>query len=523
MILPFGPLSETSPEIPPISPIAPGAPSLSDLADSNLNTTIIGNKGYTFNITLFNEQTIMDNNGNITRNLTEGVPLSKNALILLVIEDNIFNPFSEATLILNGIEVFEKSNDIKFSFRGNGRDIVFIEFMSKLENDAKIDNSTAVKQELMLSHAFVVTECRDINYDKRKAKKLKLVEAFQYYLNEKQCEYNTADDTKTTSADTNRDRSLPTGNIIKSLLMKCLDRNSSFKIEDLIDNSNFDIGVNQMCLSFSGDVNYSDAINYIKMCHTSNEPYSDSCILNYGRYTKTFKLESIGKIFAEHANETRGIETLIFNDTLNQPSKGSNVVRYPVYNAIFTESKIIKFNIDNPSGNSDLDFLANIANISVGKPVNTHIIDLKTGNIKEIIKKFIKLYVDPFKQMYGNIRLEPNFDLNADKLNKQSAVNKNQQNNEPKDVSKAKIDYTQIGALLFLQNTYSIELEGLTSRQSGKFVDIINNGTLDIGGLSRWDKYHMGRHFITSVKHYVTQDRYTNIIETIKPYRIQEI
>ena len=515
MILPFGPLSETSPEISPISPIAP---SLSDLADSNLNTTIIGNKGYTFNITLFNELPIIDANGNVKNSKREGVALSKNALLLLVIDDNIFNPFSEATLILNSVEVLEKSHDTKFSFRGNGRDIVLIEFMSKLENDTKIDVSEEVKQELMLSHAFVVTECCDIQYDKRKAKKLKLVEAFQYYLNEKKCAFNTGDGSNATAS--NKDRSNFTGDIIKSLLFECLKRDSTFSIDKIIDIENFDKGKQEMFLSFPSDVSYSDAINYIRLYHKCDDPYNDYGILHYGRYNKKFKFESLGKLFADHPNT--GTETLIFNDTLNQNSKSANIVRYPVYDAIFDESKIVKFNIDNPNSNSSLDFIMNIANISVGKPVNTHIIDLKTGNIKNIIEKFTKLYIEPFRAMYNNVTLEPNFDLNVGKLEEQSKIYQNKKNDEPRNVAAATINQTQLGALLFLQNTYSIELEGFTSRQSGVFVDIVNNGTLDIGGSSRWDEYHMGRHFVTSVKHYITQDRYSNVIETIKPYRIKE-
>ena len=124
--------------------------------------------------------------------------------------------------------------------------------------------------------------------------------------------------------------------------------------------------------------------------------------------------------------------------------------------------------------------------------------------------------------MYGNVELEPNFDLNFSKLEEKSKVFQNKKNDEPRDVSVSTMNHTQLGALLFLQNTYSIMLDGITSRQSGKFVDITNRGTLDIGGSSRWDKYHIGRHFITSIKHVITQDRYINLIETIKPYRVKD-
>lgn len=489
---------------------------------TNPNTTIIGNKEYTLNIRLFNEMPVIDNNGKITDTVTENISLNKNALLSLVIDDNIFNPFSEAILILNSIEVFEKTSGSNFSFRGNGRDIVYIEFMQTIESDTNVEASEEIKQIFMLTHAFVVTECHDIQYNNSKAKRLKLVELPQYVLNERKCTFNTGNDSNST--DTNKDRSANTGDIIQSLLFECLNQDNNNNIDDLIDVTTFDKGKQKMFLSFSGDISYSDAINYIRKYHLCVDPYNDSGILSYGRHLKKFTFESMGDIFKEHVNPNKkhGIETLIFSETINQNTESKDIIKYPTYATIFRESLILKFNINNPSGNSSSDFLTNIANISVGKPVNTHIIDLKQGNIKSIIDKFTKLYIDPFKQMYGNVELEPNFDLNFSKLEEQSKVFQNKKNDEPRDVSAATINQTQLGALLFLQNTYNIMLEGVTSRQSGKFVDIVNNGTLDVGGSSRWDKYHIGRHFITSIKHVITQDRYINLIETIKPYRIKD-
>ena len=82
--------------------------------------------------------------------------------------------------------------------------------------------------------------------------------------------------------------------------------------------------------------------------------------------------------------------------------------------------------------------------------------------------------------------------------------------------------YSEAEYNLILEKGYThyIELENLIGHN--KFVDIVNNGTLDAGGQSRWDRLHIGRHFITSVKHVITQDRYFNYIETIKPYRIAD-
>jgi len=492
--------------------------------DTNLNpiTTIIGNKEYILTIKLFSEMPIKDDKGNITDTEVEGISLNKNALLSLIIDDNIFNPFSEATLILNSVEIYEKTSNSTFSFRGNGRDIVFIEFMQAIESNSNVEVSEEIKQVFMLTHAFIVTECCDIQYNKCRAKKLKLVELPQYLFNERKCTFNTGNASKTT--DNNKDRSINTGDIIQSLIFECLNQDNDNNVDNLIDTTIFDKGKQKMFLSFLGDVSYSDAINYIRQYHLCEDPYNDSGILSYGRHLKKFTFESIGSIFKDHAdpNKKHGIETLIFADTVNQNSESKDIIKYPIYNTIFRESFILKFNINNPSGNNSSDFLANIANISVGKPVTTHIIDLKMGNIKNIIEKFTKLYIDPFKEMYGNVELEPNFDLNLSKLKEKSKVFQNKKTDEPRDVSAAAINHTQLGALLFLQNTYNIELDGITSRQSGKFVDIVNNGTLDVGGSSRWDKYHIGRHFITSVKHVITQDRYVNVIETIKPYRIKD-
>ena len=488
---------------------------------NNYGKVIIGNKSYILNITLFNEFLIRNEDGTKVISLTEGVELNKNALLSLVINDNIFKVFSEATLILNSVEVFEKSSDIKFSFKGNGRDIVFIEFMSDLGNLE--DPSEEIKAELMLSHAFIVTECSDIQYNKRKAKKLTLVESFQYFLDEKMCNYSTGENSKPLT--TNKVRNELTGNIIKNLLVDGLKGVSINDTEEQrIDLDKFDKGQNNMFLTFPGDISYSDAIDYILNYHICTEPFEDYGILNYGRYDKRFTLTSLGKIFSEHANlaDGHGIETLSFNDTSNQDSESGNIDNYKKYNAVFAESKILKFNVNNPGGTDSSTFATNIAIISIGKPVGTHIIDYKTGNLKNIYIKFKKLYVEPFNTMYNNTYLIPNFDLNNNKVVEKSDIYKTYKSNEPYVSAKAIVNLKQLGSLLFLQNTYNIELEGLTSRQTCKFVDIVNNGTQDTGGSSRWDKLHIGRHFITSVKHVITQDRYVNYIETIKPYRISD-
>ena len=74
--------------------------------------------------------------------------------------------------------------------------------------------------------------------------------------------------------------------------------------------------------------------------------------------------------------------------------------------------------------------------------------------------------------------------------------------------------------MLFLSDVYTFTLQGITSRQACKFVDVyrVDNATIEI---TQYDKNNLGRHFITNVRHIISQDTYSNIVETVKPYIIK--
>ena len=85
--------------------------------------------------------------------------LTRNAVMHLEIDDNIFNPFSSATLIIaNDQHVIEKTLN-PYVFLGNGRDIVDVEIIpiktGNFDNDSKNEEN---KEYLGLKYQFVVTE-----------------------------------------------------------------------------------------------------------------------------------------------------------------------------------------------------------------------------------------------------------------------------------------------------------------------------------------------------------------------------
>ena len=135
---------------------------MAEIANSE-NIIKIGDFKYQLNMFLFNDK-------------NQFIALNRNAIRQLVITDNIFNPFHEATLLMvNDYQIFERTN-LNYTFLGNGRDIIYIDLMPTLSDDDSEFDDEQKRKMFSLHFAFVVIKCQDVMFQNSLCLKLELVE-----------------------------------------------------------------------------------------------------------------------------------------------------------------------------------------------------------------------------------------------------------------------------------------------------------------------------------------------------------
>lgn len=461
-----------------------------------------GDKEYYFKLSLYN---------------TEGqvVGLKKNALRHLEIIDNIFNPFHSGSIIVtNDSNILERSFT-PYTFLGNGRDFLEVEIIPVVTGDFDSDITNAtVRKVLGLCFVFIVTETVELLYNNSLCKKLKFVEYGQYLINER---YTTPPNIAASSDAnaTNFAASTTTGDLIKRILRTVFsggkETDDIFCVDDdkkIIFDTNSETDTN---IKIYGSTPLNQTLNYAINAHTDTQ--GSPCILQFDRGLKKFKLQSLNRIFKNHAQAKSLVETLVFPSTDSKQQSNINF-NYCVHT--FKESLINEFFTESPTAIYGIDLLASETIASFSRQYNTFIYDTKSLNKQNFIETYFNLFCKPFESLFPNYGIVPNFYLNPERTN-QTTVESAHTANLSKKISTNQ----KLKAMLFLGYIYKFKLTGLTNRQSTLFCDVIRNDkssdSIDTG---TWDKNTLGRHLVTTVRHIFTQDLYINEIETVKPYRL---
>jgi len=458
--------------------------------------------------------------------------LNRNSLMYLEIDDNIFNSFHSAVMIIaNDQNVLEKSSS-PYVFLGNGRDIINIEILpivtGNFDKDSEDDKS---KEFLKLHFNFVIIEATEIVYNNTICKKLVLIEWAQYALSENICNIfgmQKAGAIVGNYMETNSGNGKTTGEIIKSILYEVY--NDGKETDDLFyrDNISNDIiyeedGESTINLNPYGVMSYSEVLNYVLSFHSFKK---SPCILEYDRHQKKFLLISLATVFKNHKNNV--IETLKFpalsqsNDNTNS-KKESSTISWNTFPVTFDESKINQFYIESPSCKDNVVLAGNSGILSCSRSYKSMVYNLKTLDSSSFMDTFYELFVKPFKDEFtkdGSAKYEvfPNFYPNP---NKKNNYNTHKGNLSP-ELDERKFLNQKMSSLLYLNNTYQFKLVGKTHRKSLAFIDVIKTGENKNGQFfaTKYDLNVLGRHLITSVKHIFEFNTYRNEIETIKPYRL---
>ena len=491
-------------------------------SNKNLFYAKFGDMEYAFSILLHNMAETP------VKRPSDCIILQKNALISLEIVDSIFNPFHSGTLIISNSFNYIEGGELSYTFLGNGRDVVDIEIVSVSTGDFNKDLNDELNRRFMgMRFRFIGIECEDILYNNTICKKIELVEYEQYLLSENICNiFKIKKPNKGVSSylDTNSGNAVKTGDTIKEILQAVLDTNdylytdpNDFIYKDPDTNEEIFEGDSDSVLNISpyGLMSYAEILNYVLSFHSFNK---SPCILSFDRYYKKFELLSLSRIFKENNDPRRLIETLVFPSNSKEEIPPQPSIRWNYSGLIFDESKIDGFYVDAPTCKYNVMHSSNAGILSNSRGFKSMIFDLTTLNGDSFTKDFIKLFLDPFKNVFTGKKVVPNYYLSPNKKNNYSS----NKGNLPPLLDEKKFLNSKLQSLLYLNNIYKFKLRGKISRQTLMFVDVIKSAENPsaVTQPTTWELNNLGRHLIVNVKHIFTQDSYVNEIETIKPYRL---
>lgn len=475
-----------------------------------------GNDEYYFELSLTN------NEGDI-------LFLSRNAMMYLEIDDNIFNPFHSGTIIISDDNQVLEKNPAAYTFLGNGRDLLNLKIIPIKSGNFDRDYKDETNKEILgLEFHFVVIECKEITYNNALCKQLELVEWPQYALTENICnifKLQKAGARVGNYLETNSGNAKSTGELIKSILTSVFTKNGNATDELFFRDPSgnkiiFEMDGNSVInIVPHGTVNYMEVLNYAMSFHT----YKDSpCILQYDRYQKKYQLISLKTVFENHRDYV--IETIQFqskgSDSATLGSDAKFAINWTFFPFTFEESKIVEYNIDAPTCKYNVDLCGNSGILSNNTSFKTMIFNVTTLNSDKFMKNFDSLFVEPFRKEFEQYDVVPNFYQNP---NKKDNFNTYKGGLSPA-LDEKKFQNQKLMSLLYLNNVYQFKLVGKTHRHSLSFVDVVKKAEIvtDKYEKSRWDMNNLGRHMITGCKHIFSGNTYYNVIETIKPYRLVE-
>jgi hypothetical protein len=478
----------------------------------------------------------------------ERLDLQKGALFNINLSDNLFDPFLKGEILLyNDNQTIEKTvptelNSQKgFTFRGDGRDILFLEIipLRDVKEEYKIQESIEYNTVFSMRNLFSIIEDTDVVIEGTLYKKLKLYDLDERKLMEKNVYFNSIDtinfnESKTLSGVPlfnldNDERGNNTGIMIRELLKFTLnqndedifyiDRSSSSKNINYID---FDNGASVVNYNSNSYKKAIDDLNYLYELHNSNTDAKDFCILKKDYFTGKYTLIN-AKSFFDRANDKdqsgtftiekitiTGAGNLKINNQGNKNSKNT-----PEFNeksqALNVRFFNTSFDILNEKVNTKIVHEYDFENKTFGLFQND-------SNIIKSKEKFNNYYVD---NMRGERKPYPSqITTNLKKLNfNYENVYNLYSGNENVRLSKGL--NSLLKSTIMSNLGVEITIKGQMFRKSGKFI------TIDTSALepkNNFDDRFLGTYFIINIDHsFIKDDTYINKIFAIKTYYFDNI
>lgn len=448
---------------------------------------------------------------------------TQSSVKLLVISDDVFNPFVSGYMIFeNKLDSIHRSYmdgesvvDSGFNFNESGQDYLYVEITPSVGE--KIESNLLSPEVWTLKYLFTIDSIESIEgggSPDLKYKKLYLTDYRESIFKVKNIEFSTAllvDSDIPPSKRRDEDRMVKTGVAIKEIIKRTLGEGEKFNRE--WDEGMWDI--------FYTSTPLNKAIydlEYVYNKHQSEEK-EDFCILSIERYTDEWKLEPFSSItekaldrFNDKKSGEYQLESFIISEVGQSPIIPDST-RVPTDYGSFLK------NIHTPDySNIDKFQLTDINYSDMSEHMTSVVIhnhNQKTGRFNVIhndisdTKQFYDLnYSDNLKRAgFKNIGL-----FNIDNIRRNNTNIKHiYEQFEGNGLYMGRNKVLKASYMLNLAIDFTIK--GLTHRKSGTFVSVSKNSKFVP---SEYENRLQGQWFCTNVEHVFMGDSYVNNISAIK-------
>lgn len=408
----------------------------------------------------------------------EDINISKSAVKGLELEENIFMPFTNASITINNpYDYIEKD----ITVRGDGLDT----FKFSIKHVDAPDTET-------LHYKFVIDNENNITSEHDRSQNYKTYRLLddKYFALNREIPFG-------------RRYSGKVGDIIKRILQDVVG-------EDSVDLSNWEDGDNEITklpeyiippIGFK----YSDLILYLlRMYYFKDGDIHVRGLLLFNRVAQKYQLVPVSKIYTEHSDrliEAFGIGDLVDSPEMNKnnppPEAKVNVYTNQLKNADIT-TPMLKY--------SNEYFMNGV--VSGYDPILGEHYEREV-RVEDLKDKWKSKFVDIFPVVGGSPK--PFLVLNKSKIERQFRVF-----SFPFNIEKCKhlVEAEMTSNFCFYNLQLIIDNIGNTARESGKFIDIYKAENEDV----KVDSKLLGRWLITKVKHIFRSDKYSNIFVCSKTY-----
>lgn len=290
-----------------------------------------------------------------------------------------------------------------------------------------------------------------------------------------------------------------------------------------IDEKNWDAGLAGNKILFTSPANFTavDDINYVLDFCVSKD--NGPVFLEFGRTTndKTWKLLSLSQIFEN--SDINQVERLFIADSVTYESQATtspSLQRASIESDTVYDSKNFTSSRASKITNYRFSPMVSIDDFKI-RNLPIHSYDFSTGafninfsnNSVKALKKAMEEHAQKGLYSFKNSLGEAQIKIN---LNQTKTKGINLENNFlpqtffPKNYGQI----TMMRDLLFLSDAISFDVQGLTVRTPGKFVNIDRIGST--AHVNPFDNRFLGQWLITKVNHVFTQKSYTNEIVAVK-------
>lgn len=424
------------------------------------------------------------------------IELTHAAIKALDIVENIFEPFTDATVVIANPYNYI---DGRISIRGDGTDVFYVylkptdvigrnPFEYTLDYTFSIIDDINVVDDASNLNTFKILKLRDQN-----ATKLGLKMPYGKRYRGK------------------------AGNILQQVLSEGLEDESIVNVTKF-EPGNFEFDKFPEWFIPPNSFRYMDVVKYLlRYYYYLDKDTPIKALLKYNRHLTKPKYELL-PLTRDYFTKNKELVSESFDvGTLPSTSEFESEANSPS-NPPLTESKryfqyintLTSLNITTPMVEYSNSYFMN-AQVT-GYDHKTGVFHSRQLFVNDLKEKWQKLYVDVFKSIGGQVK--PWLNLNKQKNEQFKVYSLPFHIDDNKNIVEAEI----INAFNFFNLQLTFTIPGATSRDSGNFIDIIKRTSKRTTIENKYDQKLLGRWFVTTMRHSFQGNTYKNEFQCIKTY-----